>query len=99
MYGKNYDETQYIEVDYEDPSTGLDYVISVAVDLNIQEPFNGCPMLCDSDLDFYGFTEVIGWNILEIECFDEDNEEITNFKVPDSLEVTLDSIINDYNFN
>ena len=68
-------ETRYIEVE----GMSLDGIwinASIELGLIVIPPFNGSPHLCDSDHDYYGYTEVDTAQVEEYDIFNEDGDTI-----------------------
>ena len=73
-----------VPLEYKGDSYDVDVLVT---DFYHQPPFAGSPHLCDSDHDYYGYTE-LEFDIIKVVRYDEDFEVILK-DTPDELEDEL----------
>lgn len=89
----NFDIESTFEYEYEDDL----YTIDFYADGTHQEPFKGSALNCDSDIDYYGFTEINSIELVLVSRTDEDGKEhFVDFdKVPEKVLDELEDFVQD----
>ena len=91
--GKYYTTTEYETFEFYDEANEVSWSVEVAVEVGVQEPFQGSPHNCDSELDYYGYQEVEDYSIEAITAYDDDGEELSNISEPSWLDDEINKAV------
>lgn len=81
--GKSGYVTDYKTYEIECEDSGLLYEAYVAVDLFVQEPFQGSAYNCDSADDYYGYTEIEAIDIDSVTVYANGGENEVEAPIPE----------------
>ena len=89
--------TQYKELNIR--TLRHDYWVEVSIKLSSKPPDHTS---WDSDWDYYGYTEVLDWDVLTVHCLSEETQEYLPVKIKDTeeyariLDIIQEQVLNEY---
>ena len=95
---KSYRTTEYETFEFYDEDNEVSWSVEVAVDIFVQEPFNGSPYNCDSELDYYGYQEIEEYAIEAITAYNDDGDEVPDVSEPSWLNDEINKAIYRHEF-